>query len=211
MTGGLTAEFTGRDFITGALEGYSIGALNHTGGGDGDDEDIPVFLQAPAPTPASEYSLDWNSIVSAQLTALDGEIGGLRKLPSTTTFGDNFKLYVPGKNCKGPFNGNQYVRTSKIWSAGTLAKASKRISIVGYAVDGYDIGRTAYQKGVFTKETGVKIASKGVSWGGAAGGAWLGAKIGTCACPGYGTIIGAGIGSVVGGIGGEQLIIQIFK
>lgn len=215
LIGGTSAYISGGDFLQGALNGLQVGLLNHrqhdSGGGDGDDDDIPVFLQAPDPTPASEYSLDWNSIASAQLTALDGEIGGLRKLPSTTTFGDNFILYVPGKNCKGPFNGNQYVRTSKIWSAGTLAKASKRISIVGYAVDGYDIGRTAYQKGVFTKETGVKIASKGVSWGGAAGGAWLGAKIGTCACPGYGTIIGAGIGSVVGGIGGEQLIIQIFK
>lgn len=35
MTGGLTAGLTGRDFITGAMEGYSIGALNHTWKKDG--------------------------------------------------------------------------------------------------------------------------------------------------------------------------------
>ena len=69
MTGGLTAGLTGRDFITGALEGYSIGALNHTWEKDGisysneDDSRYTATGQLP------EFIIKWSGRVNSQLGA----------------------------------------------------------------------------------------------------------------------------------------------
>lgn len=73
MTGGLTAELTGRDFITGFQEGYSIAALNHTWVEDGirycDDNpssitgDIPELVCTPGYTIAPSTYVGFAGIV----------------------------------------------------------------------------------------------------------------------------------------------------
>ena len=80
MTGGLTAEFTGRDFITGALEGYSIGALNHTWTTDGisysneDDSRYTATGQLP------EFIIKWAGRINSQLgAAASATVHGLGK------------------------------------------------------------------------------------------------------------------------------------
>jgi len=153
MTGGLTAEFTGRDFITGALEGYSIGALNHTWTTDGisySDEVDPRYtatgtLQEMVCTPKGTFAkvIDYVTSVNAKYGAagsctayaLGKRISKISHYVFTDMAGNILNSAKPTVKL-GPFYPS-YESTAAVSKAAKFAGKSSAIATL--ALDGADL------------------------------------------------------------------------
>lgn len=104
------------------------------------------------------------------------------------------------------WGGNQYVKTSKVFSTKLTKGIAKKAPVIGHLLNAKEV-YDGIQKDGGIHNMGANTAKELAGVAGGAGGAWAGAAggaaIGSLIFPGVGTVIGGVIGGVLGSWGGE--------
>lgn len=200
VMGGAVAWATGGSFIQGAMQGMSIGVLNH-GMHDGEisyykDNDGTYKGYIPEVVVTASEHLDDKLFNYASIanTIIDCLGTSLKKNSGNSTYGSNNKFYWHDANERG-FYGNQYVKTIKLTNLGVeVKKATGSIGLLfdgkticdGLNMDFYNYNNNGYTNGYYTIHATAEIV-----------GGWAGSKCGIE----FGSYVGGTIGAYFGGIG----------
>lgn len=102
------------------------------------------------------------------------------------------------------WNGNQYVKTGKVFNK-NLMKVAKKAPLIGHLVSASEIIDGVQADGnAIGANTAIEIAGAVGGAGGGWAGGLAGAAIGTAIFPGVGTVVGGAVGALFGSWGGEE-------
>lgn len=205
-TGGVVVWATGGNFLQGAIQGMTVGILNHSLHG-GEEGSTPLKVSVTT----NEAGMYEFTIIGARkdgkenILAIATEINtitdcfgiSLKKNSGNSTLGSNGKLYYHTTGQRG-FYGNQHVSAVRLVHVGKVV--TKATGSAGKVLDGMSVyGGYKQDQNQIGYNTVRAVADIAGGWVGAAAGLKVGTSIGSL-FGGVGAIPGAVIGGTVGGI-----------
>jgi LysM repeat protein len=144
-------------------------------------------------SPGEDLETPWGALVDGA-----GDFGERGEKLTKGTTKNGVRYYANG------WNGNQYTRTTRVFSKQACKKLAGGMPVIGTVLDGTEIVE-GFQKDGYTVGKNTKVQTLGAvaGAGGAAGGGVGCAALGTMFCPGIGTVIGGVIGTFVFSWGAE--------